>query len=165
MSAPIHVPRSALLLGLSGFALLAAGDSVIKTIAGEWPGPATAALRFALGALGLGAALAWREGRRGFVVPRPWLQVARGAALATATLCFFSAIFVMPLADATAIQFASPMLTALVSWLMLGERATRKALIATLIAFVGVIIVLRPNIADLGQRRSCRWARRWAWRS
>ncbi len=56
-----------LALALCGFVLLPLGDAVIKSIAGEWPATAVAALRFAIGASGLGAILAWREGRAGSV--------------------------------------------------------------------------------------------------
>jgi drug/metabolite transporter (DMT)-like permease len=56
----------------------------------------------------------------------------------------------MPLADATAIQFTSPMLTGILSALVLGERAPRAVWGATALAFAGVLIVLRPNVLDLG---------------
>lgn len=142
--------RAAWLLGLAGFALLSLGDSVVKSIAGMWPGTAAAALRFALGAIGLGALLWWHEGRTGFAAPRIGLQVARGAALALASLMFFLAVYAMPLAEATAIQFASPMLTALLSAWLLHERVAARTWGAIVAAFAGVLIVLRPNIAILG---------------
>lgn len=142
--------RAAWLLGLSGFALLSLGDSVVKSIAGEWPGTAAAALRFALGAAGLGVILWLREGRAGFAAPRLGLQAARGAALALASCMFFLAVYAMPLAEATAIQFISPMLTALLSAWLLHERIGARTWGAILLAFAGVLIVLRPNVAELG---------------
>lgn len=142
--------RAGYLLALAGFGLLPLGDAVVKSMAGAWPGTAVAALRFTFGALGIGMILAWREGRAGFVPRRWYLQAARGASLALASLLFFLAIFAMPLAEATAIQFANPMMTALISAVLLGERATRVVWIATAIALAGVLIVLRPNLAVLG---------------
>jgi len=136
--------------GIAGFALLSLGDSVVKSIAGEWPGTAVAALRFALGAGGLGVLLWAREGRAGFMAPQLMIQAARGAALAAASLLFFLAIFAMPLAEATALQFVNPMLTALLSAWLLGERISRAAWGAIALAFVGVLIVLRPNSGVLG---------------
>lgn len=56
----------------------------------------------------------------------------------------------MPLADATAIQFTSPMLTGILSALVLGERAPKAVWGATALAFAGVLIVLRPNVLALG---------------
>ncbi|MEE9433628.1 MAG: DMT family transporter [Sphingorhabdus sp.] len=74
----------------------------------------------------------------------------RGFAVAIATIAFFSSIFLMSLADATAIQFTNPMITALLSAWLLGERAGRIVWIVTLVAFVGVLVILRPNFLSLG---------------
>ncbi len=142
--------RAGMLFALIGFASLSIGDGIIKSIAGEWPGTAVAALRYSFGAIGLATILFLKEGRAGFRLPMWKTQVARGFFVAMATLCFFSAIFLMPLAEATAIQFTSPMLTGLLSAVLLKERASKRIWIATAVAFVGVLIVLRPNIALLG---------------
>jgi drug/metabolite transporter (DMT)-like permease len=142
--------RSALLLALGGFVSLSIGDAVVKSVAGAWPGTAVAALRYSFGALALAAIVAAVHGRAGFRVPRPRLQFGRGAAVALATICFFMGVMAMPLADATAIQFTSPLLTGLLSVLVLGERAPRAVWGATALAFAGVLIVLRPNLLALG---------------
>jgi drug/metabolite transporter (DMT)-like permease len=140
----------ALLLALAGFVILSVGDAIVKTMSGDWPAPAVSALRYNFGALGLGVAVALRYGRAGFVFPRPWLQLGRGAAVSVATICFFLGVMAMPLADATAIQFTSPILTAIIAGLVLRERVPRAAWGAILLAFVGVMIVLRPNFLELG---------------
>jgi drug/metabolite transporter (DMT)-like permease len=144
------VPRSALLIALCGFVSLALGDAVVKSMAGEWPGTAVSALRYLFGAAGLTIVVALVHGRAGFVLPRPWLQLGRGAAVSLATICFFMAVMAMPLADATAIQFTSPIITALLSPLVLRERTTGATFLATLLAFAGVLVVLRPNLLALG---------------
>ena len=142
--------RSGLLLALAGFALLSCGDAVIKSIAGQWSPIAVAALRFSIGAAGLSAILLIREGPAAFRPSRPWLQIARGVCMAGATLCFFSAIFVMPLAEAMSISFVAPVLTALLSGPLLGERVRPLVWAASLIAFAGVVLILRPNFVELG---------------
>ena len=142
--------RAALAIALAGFVSLALGDAIVKSMAGQWPGTGVAALRYSFGALGLALAVAWRLGQAGFAVPRPGLQAGRGAAVALATLCFFMGVMAMPLADATAIQFSSPILTALMAPLVLGERTPRVTWLATLLAFAGVLVVLRPNLLALG---------------
>ncbi|HET9428494.1 MAG TPA: DMT family transporter [Allosphingosinicella sp.] len=142
--------RSALILALCGFSLLSVGDAVVKSMAGAWPGTAVSALRYSFGAIGLAAVVGAIQGSAGFVMPRPWLQVGRGAAVGLATICFFMGVMALPLADATAIQFTSPMLTGLLSAFVLGERAPKAVWGATLLAFVGVLIVLRPNLLALG---------------
>jgi drug/metabolite transporter (DMT)-like permease len=56
----------------------------------------------------------------------------------------------MPLAEATAIGFTTPMITAVLSAIFLKERTRATTWIASLVAFGGVIIILRPNISELG---------------
>ena len=142
--------RSGLVLAASGFALLSVGDAVVKTMAGEWSPIAVAALRFAIGAFAL-SVLLWRsEGAAGFRASNPLLQVARGACLAGATICFFSAIFVMPLADTMALTFLSPIFVALLSGPLLGEEVRSEVWLVSAIALTGVALILRPNLAVLG---------------
>ena len=142
--------RSGLLYAICGFALLSLGDAIIKTIAGAWPGTAVAALRYSVGAMGLGTLLFNKEGRQGFAIPMPKVQLLRGFAVATATICFFSSIFLMPLAEATAIGFTSPMITAVLSAVILHERTNATKWVATIIAFGGVLLIMRPNVEEIG---------------
>ena len=129
---------------------MSCGDAVIKSIAGAWPGTAVAALRYTIGATGLGILLFIKEGKNGFALPMARIQLLRGAAVAAATILFFSSIFLMPLAEATAIGFTTPMITALLSAVILKERTRPAVWLASLAAFGGVLIILRPNISELG---------------
>jgi len=147
--APFH-ERSGMLIALAGFALLSVGDAVVKSMAGQWAPTAIATLRYAIGAAGLSALLLAREGRARFALPRPGLQLVRGASVAVATVAFFSSLFLMPLAEATTIVFASPIITAMLAPLFLGEPSRRATWIVSAAAFAGVLIVLRPNLAELG---------------
>lgn len=142
--------RSGLTYAVTGFAILSCGDAVVKSMAGDWPAFAVAALRFAIGALGLSVIL-WRsEGPRAFR-PLNWkLQAARGACLALASACFFTALFIMPMAEAMAIAFLAPILTQLFAGLLLGETVRPKVYLVSVVALIGVAIILRPNLAELG---------------
>lgn len=142
--------RSGLLYALAGFATLTIGDTVVKTMAGQWPPTAVAGLRYVFALIGLGVLLYRSEGRAIFAMPSPWIQLLRGAGMALAAVCFFSAVFVMPLADAAAISFTSPMIIALLAAVFLREPARRSTVIASLIAFGGVLVILRPNFLELG---------------
>lgn len=139
-----------LLFALCGFALLSVGDAVIKSIAGAWPGTAVALTRYAIGVALLGTLLWRRDGRSGFRLTRWRWHMLRGFGVAMATVGFFSALFVMPLAEATSISFTSPILTAILAAAILGERLRPISLVTMLLAFVGVVIVLRPTFAELG---------------
>ncbi|WP_298192001.1 DMT family transporter [Novosphingobium sp.] len=142
--------RDGLLLALGGFALLSTGDTLVKSMAGLWPGPAIAALRYIIGTIGLGAILLLREGWAGFRMDRPGWHAARGFGVAFSATTFFTAVQIMPIAEATAISFTSPMVTALLAAALIGEPMRRETWIASLVAFAGVLIVLRPNFAAIG---------------
>ena len=129
--------RSGLAYAVTGFALLSCGDAVIKSMAGEWPPYAVAALRFVIGALGLSVILWRQEGPRAFV-PQNWkLQLARGVCLALASTCFFSALFIMPMAEAMAIGFLAPILTQALAGPVLGETVRPKVYAISLVALAG----------------------------
>lgn len=142
--------RRGLLAALAGFAMFSLGDTVTKTLSDEWSPLGVGALRFAMGSLVLGVMLARSEGRAAFRPKSPWLQLARGAALAVATASFFCAVFIMPLATAISIAFISPALTALLSGPLLGEKVRRATWLAIAIAFAGVLVILQPNVTALG---------------
>ncbi|RKF22045.1 DMT family transporter [Altericroceibacterium spongiae] len=146
-----HSERAGLLYVLAGFSLLAVGDAIIKGMAGMWPPTAMAATRYALAAIGMSAVLVHREGWNAILhMPRPGMQWLRGGGVAVGSIAIFAAVWVMPLGEAITITFTQPMLTALLAALCLGERLRKPAIIATLVAFTGVVIVLRPNFLVLG---------------
>ena len=145
-----HSERSGLLLALTGFALLSVGDGVIKSMAGAWPPLPVAALRFAIGAVALAAILWARQGAAALLPAQPWLQIGRGVCVAVASICFFSAIYIMPLAETMAIAFLAPVFTALLSGPILGEKVRSPVWVASGMAMIGVVIILRPNLLELG---------------
>src|SRR3546814_15400203 len=95
--------RTGLLLAIGGFAVLSVGDGVIKSMTGEWPVTAIAALRFVIGSIGLSILLAWQEGWRAFRPANPGIHAATGLCLALTSLAFFSAISVLTPAETMAV--------------------------------------------------------------
>jgi drug/metabolite transporter (DMT)-like permease len=143
--------RAGLIYVLAGFSTLSIGDAVVKSMAGLWPAPAMAATRYVLAAVALSALLARRQGWAAVVrMPRARLQWLRGLAVSLATMAMFSALWLMPLAEATTITFTQPMITALLASLFLGEKLRPAAMVATLVGFCGVVLVLRPNFVAIG---------------
>jgi drug/metabolite transporter (DMT)-like permease len=145
-----HDERAGLLYVLAGFCTLSIGDAIVKGMAGAWPAPAMVHTRYVVGALLLGTLLARREGWKALALPTAGLQWVRGIAISLSAIGMFMAVWIMPLAEATTIAFTQPMLTALLGMAFLGERARAGTWIATLIAFTGVVIVLRPNFEAIG---------------
>jgi len=142
--------RAGLLYALAGFCTLSIGDAIVKGMTGEWPAPAMAALRYVAGTLVLGALIIRAEGPAALALPRQGLQWVRGVAISVSAVGMFLAVWIMPLATATTIMFTQPIITAILAMLVLGERARLSTWIATLIAFAGVFLVLRPSFASAG---------------
>lgn len=132
---------------MSGFMVLSIGDGFVKSLAGEWPATAIAGLRYFIAAVALFGILAARRGRAILDVPRPGLQLARGAAVAVATLGSFFGVQLIPLADVVSIVFVSPMVTALISTFVLKEPAHWTVWVSIALSFCGVLIVLRPGLS------------------
>lgn len=83
----------------------------------------------------------WQQLRR--LGARPlMLMCLSGIALATNWLLFFKAIDTTSLANAVLSNYVAPVLVALASPLLLGERLERRTLIATGLAFGGIFIML-----------------------
>jgi drug/metabolite transporter (DMT)-like permease len=142
--------RAGLLYALAGFCTLSIGDAIIKGMAGEWPAPAMAATRYIAGTVLL-SVLLWRhEGAAALRLPRDPLQWLRGVAISISAVGMFLAVWLMPLAEATTIVFTQPIITAVLAMIFLGERARLSTWIATLVAFAGVFLVLRPNFDTAG---------------
>ncbi|HZQ61413.1 MAG TPA: DMT family transporter [Casimicrobiaceae bacterium] len=89
---------------------------------------------------------AWQRSGPGFWRTRhPALQLVRSAFLLLATVFFFAGLRFLPLAEASSIMYLAPMFIVLLCHPVLRERPTRGSYIATLIGFVGVVVLLRPG--------------------
>jgi drug/metabolite transporter (DMT)-like permease len=80
----------------------------------------------------------------------PWgthrrLLFVRGFVGYLALSCVFHSVAVMPLADATVIQYLYPVFTAVLAVLMLGERPTARVVVAGLASFTGILVVAKPS--------------------
>ncbi|MBV6658750.1 MAG: DMT family transporter [Devosiaceae bacterium] len=81
---------------------------------------------------------------------RPFSHAGRALIGATAMTLWFLALARLPLPDATAISFAQPLMTTALAVVLLGEVVRLYRWSAILIGFVGVLIVLAPNLGLLG---------------
>ncbi|HCP00572.1 MAG TPA: EamA/RhaT family transporter, partial [Rhodospirillaceae bacterium] len=78
-------------------------------------------------------------------VKRPKLHIIRGALSAVNTLAWFTALAIMPLGEAVALNFTSPLFATVLAALFLGEVVRARRWVATVIGFIGVLIVVRPG--------------------
>ena len=77
--------------------------------------------------------------------PRPRLQILRGLFLVGSTCFFFQALRQMPMAEASAIGFMTPLLVTLLAVPILKEKISRRRWIAVIVGFIGVMIIIRPG--------------------
>jgi drug/metabolite transporter (DMT)-like permease len=82
------------------------------------------------------------------VTRRPMLHALRVVCASTAMLCGFTAAVHLPLADATAIGFSKTFFLTVLAIFFLNETVGRHRWAATLIGFLGVIIIARPAGAE-----------------
>lgn len=85
------------------------------------------------------------ELRSALYTGRPLGQVGRGTLSVCGMFTNFSALTRLPLADATAISFASPLITVALAAIVLKERVRIYRWSAVVIGFVGVIVMLIPH--------------------
>ena len=77
--------------------------------------------------------------------PDQRLLILRGSALAIVATCFMTALITMPLAEATAIYFTSPLLIVALSSVLLGERTVAIQWAAVGLGFIGMLLIVRPG--------------------
>jgi drug/metabolite transporter (DMT)-like permease len=76
-------------------------------------------------------------------------HITRGLLYVVGSYAFLTALRFLPLADAVAISFASPIIIAALSPMYLGEASSRRRTAAVLIGFLGVLVMLRPGSANI----------------
>jgi drug/metabolite transporter (DMT)-like permease len=79
-----------------------------------------------------------------------WPMHGLRASLGLAAMLFlFTALSRMPVAEATALTFTAPLFATIGAVLFLGERVRIRRWSATIIGFVGALIILRPGVATV----------------
>ncbi len=94
---------------------------------------------------------AWRRELRGAIyTKRPLGQLGRGTLSVFGMFSNFSALARLPLADATAISFAAPLITVALAAVILKERVRIYRWSAVAVGFIGVVVMLLPHL-DIGR--------------
>ena len=90
---------------------------------------------------------AWRRELMAAIrIGRPWRHLGRGLTAVGAMFCNFSSLARLPVVDATAIQYVSPLFTVALSAIFLKERVRIYRWSAVIIGFVGVLVMLSPHL-------------------
>ena len=77
---------------------------------------------------------------------RPSIQLTRSALHCASAFLTFTAVTIVPLATATAINFSAPLMVTALAPLLLGERIGLPRALAVAVGFAGAMIVVRPGL-------------------
>ena len=141
---PPRALRGMLLISIAVI-LFSVMDTISKYLTRYYPVTNVLWMRYLFHTLLIVAVVAPRHGLALVRTERLGIQVLRGLLLAGASLLFVTAIKYMPLAEATAIQFLSPLLVTLLAVLFLKETVELSRWLAILAGFCGVLIIIRPG--------------------
>ncbi len=132
-----------LLILLSGI-LLASHDGLSKYLTQLYPLFLVVWARYLAQVVLMLGMFAPRMGRRVFHTLRPWPQLLRGLSLVSVSIMFISGLRYIPLAEATAVIFLTPLMVTVASAL-LGERVSHSQWLAVGVGLLGVMIIVRPG--------------------
>lgn len=132
-----------MMASMAGFVL---NDTMMKLVSKDLELFQAVFLRGILATLLLGL-LAWHKGALRYRPLRRDLKIIgwRTFAEVGATFCFLTALFNMPLANATAILQSLPLAVTLAASVFLGQKVGWRRYLAILLGFVGVLIIVRPG--------------------
>lgn len=146
---PRH-PGRGILLVLLAVCVFSCMDATAKYLAARHPLPMLVWARYTVHFLLMVVFLAPSHRSALLATRRPGAQIARALLLLGVTGCVIAALKVLPLAEATALGYTSPLLAALLAGPWLGEKLDRRRWLALGMGFLGVLVIARPGGALVG---------------
>jgi drug/metabolite transporter (DMT)-like permease len=140
-----HVPASAILLIIGSTLCFSLLDTIAKHLAPHYPVALLVWARWTFQAVAMAVWLGPRMRLSLVRSPRTRLQLARGLVIVLSSLFFLSALRYLPLAEATALNYSSPVLVVLMAMLFLGERMTPARIAFIVAGIVGMLLIVRPG--------------------
>lgn len=137
-------------IALFAFAIFSGADALIKLLAIDLPAPQVTLITTVVGLVLLLGHAAARGRLRNLMPLHPGLAVTRALLLGADTILIHYAFKLLPLSDVYLIAFLAPIMVAVLSFLLLGERLSRLAWLGVVFGFIGVTVALRPGAAELG---------------
>ncbi len=121
-------------------------DVAVKFLSGGYPLHEVVLIRTLIGmTVVLGIFVPLQGGYAQLRTQRLALHILRGLFVVMANMTFFLGLAAMPLADAVAIFFVSPLIITAFSVIFLGETVGPRRWIAVAVGMVGVLVVMRPG--------------------
>jgi drug/metabolite transporter (DMT)-like permease len=140
-----HANRVGILAMVGSMALFIVNDALVKYASETMPAAQLIFIRGVMAtALVLAAAKAMGATGRIMDITRGWVAV-RAIIDAIGSLLFLVSLFHLPLANATAINMASPLFIAVFSAAFLGERVGPPRWLAIGVGFLGILLIIQPQ--------------------
>ena len=136
----------AVLLLVAGLATASLSGAFLKLMAAELNVAVMTFGRYAGYLVVLLPITLWRYGRQVVSPPAAPTQCLRAAMILAATVSFVLSVRYLPLANAVAILYIYPFLVALLSPWVLAERAGTATWLGVVCGFIGILIVMRPDL-------------------
>ena len=146
---PLSAPANAqfgIAMFAAGVALVPAMDAIAKFLTDQMHGMQIVWGRYFFTVLILAPIVALTVPRSRWIPPQLGLQIFRGLCLFVATSLFFISLRHLPLADALAIVYISPLITTALSGPLLGEKIGVRRWVAVAIGLVGALMIIRPGL-------------------
>jgi drug/metabolite transporter (DMT)-like permease len=89
------------------------------------------------------------SGSASFKIHRPALFVWRAVFVSIGMFAGFSALTLIPLAQATAISFTTPIFVTILAIFLFGEIIKVRRIAAILLGFIGMIIIVQPGVGSI----------------
>jgi drug/metabolite transporter (DMT)-like permease len=138
-------PFKGIALILASTVFLGTSDVTAKYLSATLPSIEITWIRFLTFALIMSPAMLPGTPLYALQTGRPGLHLLRGATLLGSSLFFISGLHFLPIAEASATGFVSPLFVTALSIIFLSEKVGMRRWIATALGLVGVIIILRPG--------------------
>ncbi|MEM1285749.1 MAG: DMT family transporter [Pseudomonadota bacterium] len=145
------MPLQGIFLKLLSVLAFTAMVTLIKLLGDRVPVGQVVFARAFFGLLPLIALITWeRSWNSAIATRRPLGHMGRALVGLAAMSMWFAALSRLPLPDATAISFAAPLITTALAVVLLGEVVRLYRWSAILVGFLGVLIILSPNLGLVG---------------
>jgi drug/metabolite transporter (DMT)-like permease len=138
-------PFKGIALILASTVFLGVSDVTAKYLSATLPSLEIAWIRFLVFALIMTPAMLPGSPLFALRTTRPGFQLLRGVALLGSSLFFISGLRYLPIAEASATGFVSPLFVTALSIIFLSERVGVRRWFATAAGLLGVLIILRPG--------------------
>jgi drug/metabolite transporter (DMT)-like permease len=141
---PRH-PARGIFLFIFGLFLFACMDTTTKYLAVRYNVPLIAAVRYLVNCLLMAMLMGPIQGRKLVGTKRTGLVIIRGLSLAAVSVLAGLALQRMPVAEASAINFLSPLIVVLLAGPLLKEKTTAFTWFPAGIGLLGMLLIIRPG--------------------